>query len=412
MRNNCFEFTLESVDDIDKSILRYRYEIYEVAPDLSTILVKELYSTKNDTVVCNVDGIVIRRGYNYRIRVVAECFDNEKQVVYPSSFSDIFSMNGTNFPTVLFLQDDNNTKHDKITGTIQIDTHGSILTIDNQNPLIIQYQNSIGDVDRIIITDKSQYTLLDDKNTTYAISISKNNLLANDNYIFSVFGTIDLNDNTGPHKDSLLGTIIVRTKQPAELKANLSDVENPTSPIAFRLNLSDADPLVSSEYEASTMEYIEINLYNGDESAVQNSIPVATYTLKGTNGINYKSTLKDSLYGEGKYIQLTDADFGISSSLITSSKYTVEISTVRDYTKYGNKFVVKSNIKTFEKKAVLPDLNSIDKDNGLIVVPITRANLAQYVSDPAVIESYDIYDLNVILGYEVCAAYFDNSVFL
>jgi len=409
-RNNCFEFKLDSVVDQDKGIIRYRYEIYQAGNNNGAdTLVKKLYSSNTDIISCYVDEIDLKRGYNYRARIVAECYDNEKQVEYASAYSDVVSMAGANFPIVLFEQDESETHHERITGTVRINTmNGSSLTVNSENPLIIQYQNSKGDVDRLIIMDEPD-KLLDNNNISYVVPFTENNLLASDNYIFSIYGTLDLNDGSGPIKNTLLGSIVVRTKTPNGFTAHLSDVTNASTPIAFKLNLSDLDSTATSDYEAGTMEYIEINLYNGDESAVANSKPVATYTLTDGDADQYKSTLKDTIYGDGKSVQLTEADFGINAAAISSSKYTVEISSVRDYTKYGNKFEVQNNIKSFTKQVTLPDLDDIDKDDGLIITPITLANVSQYVSDEALLNGYQNYDANIIFGYEVSAAYFDNS---
>jgi hypothetical protein len=408
-RNGCFDMQLESVTDLDGAIVTFRYDIYEVGYDQNEKLVKTLYTTKKETLPCYIDGIDIKNGYNYRLRVVAECYDNEKKVEYASALSDIFNITGNDFPTVLFEKDEVQTHHEKITGTLRINTNGAILTINPENPLTISYQNSKGDVDTYQITEVPPFQLLTDNNILYTIPFTEGNLMAADNYIISVYGTIDLNDGAGVRKRSHVGSVVVKTDTPAGLRAILTPENSQVHPISFKLGLIDADPQVSSTYEASTMEFIEVNIYNGDETAITNSRPVATYTIAGDNGNNYNSTLKGSLYGVGKSVLLTEQDFGINSATISSSKYTIEVSSVRDYTRYGNEFTVANNIRTFTKSATLPDLSTINIDDGLIVNPITLSNIAQYVTDSAILAQYDKFDANIIFGYEVRAAYFDSS---
>ncbi|MFT4145817.1 MAG: hypothetical protein QM644_15300 [Mobilitalea sp.] len=406
-RNASFEFKLDSVEDLDGAITKFRYEIYEVAYDGTERLAKRLYNTTNDMIPCYVDDVEIKHGYNYRMRIVAECYDNEKVIEYSSTYSEVFNLTGDNFPIVLFLKDEVQTHHDKITGTLCINTNGAILTVNEQNPLIIEYKNSKGDIDTYQLTELPDYHLLDEKQIQYTIPFTEGNLLAKDNYIISAYGTVDLNDGVGARKRSLVGSVVVKTDTPEGFTANFSQDTNLTSPVSFRINLADAIPSVSSLYEASTIEYIEINLYNGDETAVNNTAPVATYTLEGTEGENYNSTLMSKVYGNNTLL-LTEKDFNISAAAITSSKYTVEVSAVRDYTRYGNEFTVANNVRTFTKQATLPDLNTIDKNNGLIVTPITLANISQYVAGSELYK-YENYDADVVFGYEISAAYFDNS---
>lgn len=403
-RNSSFDMKLEKVVDLDGAITTYRYEIYEVWQDLSQQLAKTLYNSANDLLPCYVDGIEIKKNYSYKLRIVAMCYDNEKQVEYTSAYSELFSMTGTNFPTVQFIKDEDHTHHDKITGSFLINTNGSILKVDVQNPLIIEYQNSKGNVDNYQLTSLSEYVMSGSNGTRYTIPFTEGNLLARDNYILSIYGTIDLNDGAGFSKRSLIGSVIVATDTPAGFTANLSQDSTPTTPLAFRLNLSNDEAF----YEASTMEFVEIKLYNGGEDAVANTAPVATYTIQGQNSDQYNSTLVDMLYGNNS-ILITEANFNISANAITSTKFTVEISSVRDYTRYGNEFEVTNHVATFTKQATLPDLGSINKDDGLIVIPITIANINQYVSDPVLLANYQGFSAGTVFGYEVSAAYFDNS---
>ena len=57
----------------------------------------------------------------------------------------------------------------------------------------------------------------------------------------------------------------------------------------------------------------------------------------------------------------------------------------------------------------MPDLDLIDVNDGLVVTPITRVNINKYVKDTEKLEEYEKYDPDIIFGYEVRAAYFDNS---
>lgn len=408
-RNSCFDMKLESITDLDGAIITFRYEVYEIGYDFSEKIVKTLYTTKRDILPCYIDGTNVRKSYTYRVKVVAECYDNEKKIEYASPLSDLFSMEGNDYPLVLFEKDEELTHHDKITGNIRIDTNGSILTIDAQNPLIISYQSSTGDEENYQVTNEPDYQLVSDNNNLYNIPFTRGNLLKNDNYILSVYGTIDLNDGAGPRTGNHIGSVVVKTDEPKGFRAVLTPESSQTHPIAFRLGLADEDPEAPSSYEASTISVIDINIYNGDSDQISRQSLKATLTLIGENGSYYNSTLKEQLYDEGNSILITEEDFGINPTVITSSKYTVEVASIRDYTRYANDFVVHNNIKTFTKSATLPDLDDINIDDGLVIMPITLANIGQYVDDQTMLDEYSRFDAGIIFGYEVRAAYFDNS---
>jgi hypothetical protein len=408
-RNGCFDMKLESFTDLEGAVITFRYEVYEIGYDFSEKLVKTLYTTKRDMLPLYIDGEIVKRNYTYRVKVVAEGYDNEKKIEYASPMSDLFSMEGNDFPLVLFNKDEDGTHHDRITGTININSNGSILTIDAQNPLIISYQSSTGDEENYQITNEPDYQLVSDSNKLYNIPFTQGNLLKNDNYILSVYGTVDLNDGAGPRKGSHIGSIVVRTDEPMGFRAVLTQENSQTHPIAFRLGLTDEDPSAPSSYEASTISVIYINIYNGDSDLVNRQSLKATLTLVGENGSFYNSTLKEQMYGDGKSVLITEEDFGISPTVITSSKYTIEVASIRDYTRYANDFELHNNIKTFTKSATLPDLDDINVNNGLVITPITLANIGQYVTDQTMLDDYSRFDAGIIFGYEVRAAYFDNS---
>ncbi len=408
-RNGCFDMKLESFTDLEGAVITFRYEVYEIGYDFSEKLVKTLYTTKRDMLPLYIDGEIVKRNYTYRVKVVAEGYDNEKKIEYASPMSDLFSMEGNDFPLVLFNKDEDGTHHDRITGTININSNGSILTIDAQNPLIISYQSSTGDEENYQITNEPDYQLVSDSNKLYNIPFTQGNLLKNDNYILSVYGTVDLNDGAGPRKGSHIGSIVVRTDEPMGFRAVLTQENSQTHPIAFRMGLTDEDPSAPSSYEASTISVIDINIYNGDSDQVNRQSLKATLTLVGENGSFYNSTLKEQMYGDGKSVLITEEDFGISPTVITSSKYTIEVASIRDYTRYANDFELHNNIKTFTKSATLPDLDDINVNNGLVITPITLANIGQYVTDQTMLDDYSRFDAGIIFGYEVRAAYFDNS---
>lgn len=405
-RNSSFELQLDSVQDLDGAIERFRYEIYEVGLDSSQQLVKKLYNTTNDMIPCYVDGVEIKHGYNYRMRVVAECYDNEKQVEYASAYTEIFNLMGSNFPIVLFEKNEENTHHDAISGYLRINTNGSIIKINSANPLTIEYKNSIGDVDSYQITEVPMSQQYDNNSILYSIPFNQKNLKADDNYIISVYGTIDLNDGAGGKPNSLIGSVIVRTDKANRFKVVFEDDKNDTSQIAFYLKLLDETVGVSSAYEAGTMQYVELSIYDGGPEAVTNTAPVATYTIGGTGGSSNASTLAGKLYNNS--LLITEADFKISASAISSATYTVKVSSVRDYTRYGNELIAKDvqYIQTFNKQATLPNLATIDKNNGLDVIEITPLNAAQFGIDAA---EYSKYSDTTVLGYSICALNFDNS---
>lgn len=402
-----FDMQLQTVSDVDKGIVSYRYELYECdryGTMVSQTPTKSISISQNTVVPCNVDGVTILRNRYYRIRVVATFYDNEKQVEYASEYSDVFGMAGTNYPYVEFRKDDVATHHDRIVGNIVLHTNGAIVTASAQNPLIVQYTSSKGIVKHISYNRLDHLTLTGESDTAYAIPFDQGNLLADDNYIISVYGMVDLNDGAGAEK-GLLGSVVVQTDVPNAFRAVINQTSDASAQMSFSMSLVDADPSTSSSYEASTLEYLQVNVYNGDETAMLNSSPIASYALNGDNGENYASTLASLVYG-ANFVELNENTLGVSMASITASEYTIEVTLASDYTEYANEFKIIDNVKTLPKIAAPPSLDTIDVNDGLTLVPIINANASRYAGYGA---SYNnSLPADTIIGYEVKAKY-DNS---
>lgn len=410
-RDDDFAISPGTVTDTDKAVQSYRYELYEVdsSGNITGNPVKTVYSTDIKPVYCYVDNVSVFYNKNYKVKLVAECSDNEKQIDVPASNTSVqFSMTGNKFPTVVFEEDDNTTKFDRIAGNFRINTNGATISATTDKPLIIQYKSSTGNVMNYYINSLPS----PDNGTEYTIPFYENGLKANDPYTFSVYATVDLHDGNGPRDNTLLGNIVQSTPNPQAFTASITQGSDLTSPVSVKIELNDASSTRNSSYEASTIQKVVVNLYNGTADSISTSAPIGTYSITGTGGNTYSSDLGGKIYG--KQLELNAASFGISSSTTVGTSYTVKIVAVTDYTTYANSFTVNSSSATFTKQATLPTLDDIKQNGGLQVIPITMTNLSNYVSG-SVYNSYQNKGYNsdsTVLGFAVTATQFDNSASL
>lgn len=403
-----FDLQTSSVKDDDLGIQYYKYEIYQCDSFGTPAImdpVKTVLTTENGVVPCNVDDITLFRNRYYKARVVSVFNDNEKEVEYSSEFSDVFGMAGTRHPEVEFIKDETDSHHDRIAGDLIIRTYGATIKATAENPLIVQYQNSRGNVDSINFTSLTGPIMASEDNSKYTIPFNVNNLLKDDDYIISVYSMVDLNDGMGEQR-GLLGSVVVHTNRPRAFRANISPSKQDGKQIGFKLNLSDYKVSESSAYEASTLAFLQINIYNGDASTINDTAPVATYVMTGENGENNASTLADKIYGEHE-AELNESIMGINPVLITASQYTVQVKAVKDYTRYANEFeLLESDPVTIIKGVKEPSIEDIDPNDGLTIIPIKNAYADAYSSYGASVNGSINGD--AIIGFEVKAK-FDNT---
>ena len=364
--DNNFIIGIENVTDEDNSIVKYYYYIYNAdditidnIDSLTPVMIKE--KTDTDTVKINIDNENIFAKTNYKFKVVTEYYDNEKYSEFETELSDNFVLAGK--PTLTFEQDYENTLFNKIVGVITINDDNCTVPIQGRscyssaNNFALEYQ-VINSNEKKIINN------LEFNSSTLEYNLSIDSLLANTEYIFNLYGNVDLLDGRGIREGYLIGTFRAST-QGIDILTVDQWVQNDTG-IQDLINVSAK--IVSTNNNdniAESLNYLTFNLYSSD---VKNSLeagtsvtPIASKTVSGNLKDEYYNTLFtiNSLNTFG----ITDTEIdGVYVSAINNLKaltndtlkkyYTIEITDAFD-NDYQNKILLENNIFVFKTPAII-----------------------------------------------------------
>lgn len=392
-RDGNFKLRLKNVVDPDSSIQKYRFEIF----DTRTIEVDEegnlifqeaspvtTIETTDRELTLKIDDVTIFRKIGYAFRVVAIGNDNEKEVECASEYSNVFKMDGEEFPTVRFEQTE--VTFERIIGNIIVEDKGQTIQLTDDTLFTVTYQDSVG----TIRTFTSQ--------GSYTIPVDVNNLRANETYQFSVYTTVDLNDGNGPIEQCYIGGILIKTAEPNNLVANFTkngqDVKK-TFSVSLELG---KETETQSDLELDTLTEMEISIYSGqvDENNLPTGTLLRTIKVVDNNLDEYESEIKDKYYK--KKVEITPEFFNAQNNDFTEKFYTIVVRNAVDYTDYKNALPILNNAIQITTNGTIPDLPS-DVNNALNVTVIRNRD-AENVRD----------DLNssTIVGYNVRALY-DNT---
>ena len=114
---------LKNVSDPDNGITSYRYEVYDarsIAAGDNTPLAT-INKTDNSSAILKVNDSDIQRGVPYVFRVIIVFDDNDKEYEYVTDLSEVMKIDGVQYPTVSFEED--NVTFERITGRIIITDH-------------------------------------------------------------------------------------------------------------------------------------------------------------------------------------------------------------------------------------------------------------------------------------------------
>ena len=136
-RDGNFKLTLSTVEDPDSGIQGYTFEIYDTR-NTDDEPVKTIESSSPETLL-EIDD-VIQRNVGYYYKVIVDFYDNEKYCTFESEASNVFTMDGVEFPSVRF--EETEVTFERIEGTIRISDNGN--TIDEEND---EFTDIMSDVD-------------------------------------------------------------------------------------------------------------------------------------------------------------------------------------------------------------------------------------------------------------------------
>lgn len=380
-KNSLFTLRVNNVSDVDNGIESYKYKIFDVRTliDEEVSPVSIIEKSRLGSIDLPIDQVSIFRGVPYTYKLVAEFYDNEKYIEYESEYSDVFKMDGVEFPTVRF--EPTNVTFEKIEGTIIITDAGNTISLDN-NLITISYSNSTG-------STKSFTT-----GGNLSIPLSINNLRSNETYTISIYTSVNLQDGNQTIDNCFVGSVVVKTAQTKNLLAKFNvDTENVTA--AFAVNtILGAQEGVDNKLEADVLTGISFNLYSG-----QNTSGTLVRSIKkiDRNLLPYSSELKDNYYD--KSFLITPDFFGAANNDMQEEFYTLEIVNAFDYTEYKNNIPVSNQTITVKSNGFVPNLPP--NLNNAIEVNVIRNRDAgdKYRADLL---------SDTIVGYRIKGSY-DNS---
>ena len=380
-RDGNFKLSLSNVEDIDKGIQKYKFLIYDTRSVTNNEPVKELESSTPE-VTLQIDEETISRNVGYTFKVVAEFYDNEKYFTYASELSNVFTMDGVEFPTIRFEETD--VTFERIQGTIRIEDNGNTIDEEN-NEFTITYTNSIGDL--------KTFTSIG----SYDIPVNVNNLRSNETYKFAVYTKVDLQDGNDPIEECYIGGFIVQTKTPNNMVAEFNGEDDVQNAFSVKLQLKPESESQGT-LEPETLTGLTVSIYPGQtpEGEYPTGSPIRTMKLIDTNLNAYESDLKDRFFDNA--VSITPEFFNAGNGDFKDAYYTITVTNAYDYTDYSNKLPILNNVFTVETNGYMPDLPT-DPENAVIVTPIrnyTQQNSREDLND------------DTIVGYSIKPVY-DNT---
>lgn len=385
-RDGNFVLKLKNIEDPDKGIQSYQFQIFDTRITDSEEPVK-VVDSKEPEIKLAIDEDIIHRNVGYTFKVVAIFEDNEKTCEYESEYSQVFKMDGVEFPTIRFEQKE--VTFERIEGNIIVEDEGKTIDLSNGNRFIVTYTDSVG-ITKSFTSEGS-----------YVIPIDVNNLRANETYKFAVYTTVDLQDGNDPIDKCYIGGITVKTGTPKNMVAKFSKIEDDVKNafnVSFKLQQEYPE---QGTLEPETLTGMTVSIYAGQtaDGELPTGSPLRTVKLVDNNLKEYVSTLKQEYYDNTA--QITPAFFNAKNEDFRDSYYTIVVSSAYDYTDYQNTLPILNNVFTIKTNGYMPDLPT-DVNNALIVEPIRN-----YTSENPREELLD----NTIVGYRVKAIYDNNGLY-
>jgi len=232
---------------------------------------------------------------------------------------------------------------------------------------------------------------------TYDLEIS--GLLSNNEYIFNVYGDVDLLDGNGIREGYLIGSFRASTPGIDSLIVDY-----------WRQNTYTADNIINVDSKINTVNAnstlgdnlysLTFNLYQGDvknEIASNNRVPIATFTDYG----NLKDKYYNRIFNIGSLnifnINSVD-DLKLLSGGSLARYYTIEITDAYDY-EYLNRIEIEDNIFVYQTPKIL--LLEEELDNPIINVSEITNSMLQSGNYSKAYDS-SLGD-SIVVGYKVVA---------
>ncbi|MCI6266371.1 MAG: hypothetical protein MR598_05960 [Erysipelotrichaceae bacterium] len=415
-----FTVKLNNVEDKDKSIISYTYNIY-LADDITIENMDPVvqYSvTKNDAdaLVLNLNEIdELKTGVDYRCKIVAEYNDNDMIREVSTDYSGNFLIKSK--PNISFELE--SATMNKITGTISLIDANCTVPINGRscssavNNFTLRYYK----LKEEETTENDTTIIFDSKKLTSNITLS--DLASNTTYAVKVFGNYYDDDNVLHTNVQIGDTFYVTTDKSENLHLeiigdnisgqNKDGTENSANVVTFDAKLTaPQDSTIKDEISTITL-----NLYSGRYNTKDKLI--GSYTITDRTGIEdlfSNITIKNSLFTDvtnnrvgkidslEKLIKITNNSTGT-----LNGSYTVEVEDVYDSTG-KNKITVEDNVYTFNLTASYyldTRIETNPKDTYITVTPITKENLTEdeYTSLAKTVKNLDDLNEDTVVGINI-----------
>ena len=395
-RDGKFILKIRNIQDTDKVIEKYQFRVYDVRTvgtdeegnsDFNNIEPVRTLDTQNTEVSLNIDNESIFRNVGYIFKVVAIGNDNEKKCEYESEYSNVFKMDGEEFPTVRF--EETNITFERIQGKLIVEDEGETIHLTDDTIFKVTYKDSTGNIKSF----SSQ--------GSYVIPVDVNNLRANETYQFAVYATVDLNDGNPPIDECFIGGVIVKTDVPKNMVANFTN-DNVDVKSAFKVRMQlENEHNNQGTLEAETLTGIVFSIYSGQavDGELPSSTPLRVIKMIDTNIEPYESELKQNYYDNA--VEITPEFFGAQNKDFKNKFYTITVTNAYDYTDYQNSLPILNNIYTIQTNGFMPDLPT-DTENAVSVQTIRNSDKEDARSD---------LNGETVVGYEVKATYNNSDLY-
>lgn len=416
---------IAKVQDDDEAITGYTWKIRDA--EAGGTLIETLTSTKNTGVSLYLgptkDGKnVIEKGHQYVVEVVANYFDNEKNVELTSEPSDGFLMTSKGEVSMYFTWNkghevDMNTT---LNGILTIDPkeYGKIFTSEAY-PLSVMIESSgnyKSEMKFNLYAEDSNYT---DSEGKYNIPILQRGLKEKSSYRISAWGWVQ-NPVTLEFAKTYLGDCVVSTGEHSPIYVNVV----PDSSVNVGVTVyfgKENDTENTANLSTKSVKMVRAAIYTGSSTSGEPvKDPVEVYVDSTDNSNPYTGDFVKKYWGangRASGLHISAQTLGLSSAELTASKYTIAILGVYDYTynydynaDSAQKLTDYENQLPFETGSIsyysvsydekIPDFPS-PLTSGVTATPITNAKADLYLTGTT---DKNLAD-DTIVGYNLHANY-------
>lgn len=421
---NTFTIGIKNIVDTDESITKYSYYIYDASlltsDNIDTIDPVKIITKKDASKVnIGIDNVDILAKTNYKFKVVAEYYDNEKYNEFETELSDNFILSGK--PTLEFTKDEENSSFNRIVGKISLKDDNCTIPMNGRSCSSRPFYTNNFTIDYKVINSTEKNTIENVTFNPYTLdyTLDVGSLIANTEYVFNVYGNVDLLDGKGIREGYLIGTFRVSTSS-----IDILSVENWKQNDSTLDNLVDVSARITSTNEsmANSINNITFNLYAGDTvNQLKAGViidPIATKTVSGSLKEEYYNntfridTLNTfSIKSESIYNEEEDTNTYISAIEVLKNKtdgklqkyYTIEITDIYD-NDYQNELLIENNYFVFQTPALLLMEDQLTTPT-ITAEEITNEDLKNLTEELENIENapkYNSkYDKTTIMGYKI-----------